>query len=853
MEQISSSQLAVLSLQAVSFSIKLNDLLKIVKQINTYINVILPLPVRGFFTYEVPDELIADIEVGKRVLLQFGAKKLYTALIFSIHNIKPTSFDTKPILSILDKIPTVNQFQIRLWEWSADYYMCSIGDFYKAALPSGLRLESETKILAQKNTNESLEFTGKQLLILQALEQQPLLSIGDIAKILDLKNPMPIINELISINALLIQEKIKDSYKPKSTKQISLAKRIDTKDKIEKTAELLKKAPKQQEVFIRFLELIGIDQALNGKLVLKQKLIEFANSNSATLKSLNTKNILKETKIETSRLKNDTENIQQKKKLNSNQLSALQKINSQFAEKDVVLLHGVTSSGKTEIYIHLIEEVLKQKKQVLYLLPEIALTSQITSRLKAVFGNKVGIYHSKFSDAERVEIWNKLADNSDDSYQIILGVRSSIFLPFNNLGLIIVDEEHENTYKQYDPSPRYNARDLAVVLSAIHNAKVLLGTATPSLESYYNTTINRYGLVELFQRHQDIEMPKIMVSDIRKAHKRKLMQSHFSPMMVDNIEEALNKKEQIILFQNRRGFSPFLECKSCGWVPTCKWCDVSLTYHKGINKLVCHYCGYNINSVSKCGSCNEQSIETKGFGTEKVEDEISLIFPDAKVGRLDLDTTRGKHGHETIINSFQNQDIDILIGTQMVSKGLDFDHVSIVGILSADSMLRFPDFRAYERSYQLMAQVSGRAGRKNKQGKVIIQTYDAENIIINQVIHNNYKQMYESQLKERRQFFYPPFSRLIKLTLKHRDKQILNKISYELATELSKIEKCKILGPTTPVIIRIQNLFIKNILIKLGKGNNVTEIKKSIQNIITDINNKKEYKTTKINVDVDPM
>lgn len=822
-------------------------------QINTYIDVILPLPVRGFFTYEVTEEFISDIEVGKRVMVQFGAKKLFTALVFSIHNNKPSDFEAKLILNVLDKTPTVNKFQIRLWEWSADYYMCSIGDFYKAALPSGLRLESETKILAKELTDESVQFTSKQLSILQALEKQPLLTIGDISKILGLKNPMPIINELISKNALLIQERIKDNYKPKSIKNIFLAKRIDTKDKIEKTVELLKKARKQQEVFIRFLEFTGIDEALNGKYISKQKLIEFANSNSATLKSLHIKNILKETEVESSRLSNEAISTQQKKKLNKNQLKALNQINSQFIEKDIVLLHGVTSSGKTEIYIHLIEEVLKQKKQALYLLPEIALTSQITQRLKVVFGNKVGIYHSKFSDAERVEIWNKLANNSSDSYQVILGVRSSIFLPFSNLGLIIVDEEHENTYKQYDPSPRYNARDLAVVLSAIHKSKVLLGTATPSLESYYNTTINRYGLVELFKRHQDIELPKIMVSDIKKAHKRKLMRSHFSPMMVDSIEEALNKKEQVILFQNRRGFSPFLECSSCGWVPTCKRCDVSLTYHKGINKLVCHYCGYNIDSVNKCSSCNEQSVETKGFGTEKVEDEISLIFPDAKVGRLDLDTTRGKNGHETIINDFQNQNIDILIGTQMVSKGLDFDHVSVVGILSADSMLRFPDFRAYERSYQLMAQVSGRAGRKNKQGNVIIQTYDAENIIINQVIHNDYIQMYEFQLKERREFFYPPFSRLIKLTLKHRDKKILNKISYELADDLSKVDHCKILGPTTPVIIRIQNYYIKNILVKLGKGNHITGVKNKMQSVISGINSKKEYKTTKIMIDVDPM
>lgn len=820
---------------------------------STYIDVILPLPVRGFFTYEVPFSLIPELEIGKRALVQFGKKKLYTSIIFKIHHNKPAEYEVKLILDILDKKPSINKYQLRLWEWSADYYMCSVGDFYKATLPTGLRMESETKILPLDTATNNLELSNKQQLIINALKNQQILTIDEIAKISGVKNPIPLLKDLLAKNAIIIQEEVKSRYKPKAAKYISLAKRIDSPEKIEKTTFILKNAKKQQEAFQKFIEVTGNNEAIKGKSVAKQKFLELTGASSSILKGLLIKNVLQETEVEISRLSNPSNEVLQKKELNQNQILALEQVNEHFKKTDVVLLHGVTSSGKTEIYIHLIEKILEENKQVLYLLPEIALTSQIIQRLKAVFGKKVGVYHSKFSDAERVEIWNNISSNESDSYQIILGVRSSIFLPFENLGLIIVDEEHENTYKQYDPSPRYNARDLSIVLASLHKAKVLLGTATPSLESYYNAKTGRYAMVELFHRHQDIKLPKILLADVRKAYKKKEMQSHFTPMMIDNIEETLNNKEQVILFQNRRGFSPYLECSSCGWVPTCKWCDVSLTYHKAINKLVCHYCGFSIDGVYRCGHCSQPNLETKGFGTEKVEDEIALIFPDAKVGRLDLDSTRGKHGHETIINNFQDQNIDILIGTQMVSKGLDFDHVSLVGILSADSMLRFPDFRAYERSYQLMAQVSGRAGRKKKQGKVIIQTYDTENIIINQVVHNNYQQMYEHQLEERKQFFYPPFSRLIKLTLKHRDKNMLNKVSYELAGELKNIKKCKILGPTTPVIIRIQNYYIKTILIKLGKGPQTTEVKRKVQETINIVNVKKEYKTTQIIVDVDPM
>ncbi|MBI9067467.1 MAG: primosomal protein N' [Salinivirgaceae bacterium] len=817
-----------------------------------YIDVIMPLPVRGFFTYEIPSHLASAIEIGKRALVQFGSKKIYTAVIIKTHSSKPENYETKAIIDVLDETPSLNKFQLRLWEWCADYYLSPIGDFYKAAVPSGLRLESETQILPLENVDLT-NISEVEQAILVELRKNEHLTISEVSKIASNKNPLKIISHLIEKKLIVVQEEIRKKYKPKTQKYIQLAKRINSEDKIIKSSEILNRSPKQKQIFEKFIELIQIDKALEGNYISKQKLLDESELSYAILKGILEKNILSEFELEIGRIQNTPNTILAKKALNINQTKALSEIKSQFEKTETVLLHGVTSSGKTEIYIHLIEDAIKKGQQVLYLLPEIALTSQIIHRLKAVFGEKVGVYHSKFSDAERVEIWNSISSNDSSSYQIILGVRSSIFLPFSNLGLIIVDEEHENTYKQFDPSPRYNARDLSVVLASLHKAKVLLGTATPSIESYYNAKTGRYGLVELMQRHQDIKMPEIIVADVKKAYKKKQMQSHFTPELMQQIQEALNNKEQIILFQNRRGFSPYLECGNCGWVPTCKWCDVSLTYHKAINKLVCHYCGYSINSVSSCGKCNHDHMGTKGFGTEKVEDEISIIFPEAKVARLDLDSTRGKHGHEIIINDFQNQHIDILIGTQMVSKGLDFDHVNVVGILNADNMLKFPDFRAYERSYQLMAQVSGRAGRKNKQGKVIIQTYDTENVIINQVIHNNYAQMFEYQLVERKNFFYPPYSRLIKLTVKHRDKNKLNKGAFTLTQALQKVGGCKILGPTTPSIIRIQNQYVKNILIKLHKGPEITSIKRTIQSTINIFGEQPEFKSIQVVIDVDPQ
>ena len=537
--------------------------------------------------------------------------------------------------------------------------------------------------------------------------------------------------------------------------------------------------------------------------------------------------------------------------LNEFQQTALSSIEKQFKEKPVVLLHGVTSSGKTEIYIHLIQKVLDEGKQVLYLVPEIALTTQLTSRLKRVFGKRLGVYHSKFSDAERVEIWNNVLN--DKSYEVIIGVRSSIFLPFRQLGLVIVDEEHESSYKQYDPAPRYNARNAAIVLASMHGAKTLLGTATPSIESYFNAETGKYGLVELHQRHEEMQLPEIVVVDTKEAYHKKRMEGHFSDVLLEKIAKALGNNEQIILFQNRRGYAPYIECKGCAYVPKCKNCDVSLTVHKVFNTLTCHYCGYTEPIPTICPVCKTPNLNTKGFGTEKIEDEIRQIFPDARVSRMDLDTTRSKKSYEKLITDFENHKVDILIGTQMVTKGLDFEHVSLVGILNADNMLNFPDFRAHERAYQLMAQVSGRAGRKNKRGLVVLQTSQPEHTVIGQVIRNDYAAMYKLQTEERKQFKYPPYFRMIQVTLRHKDVHVLQQAAFTLAGQLRAIFGSRVLGPIDPVVSRIQNLFIKQIILKIENEASPAKAKEMLQHASDELLTQSRFKAVRIGLDVDPV
>lgn len=818
-----------------------------------YADLILPLPLPKLFTYSIPEYLNKDIERGKRVVVQFGKKKLYTAIVSNVHQNKPDDYETKDILDIIDSTPIITEHQFKFWEWISTYYMCTLGEVYKAALPSGLKLESETIVFLNSEFENLHELNDNEELVFRILEDKNVLKVSEVNALLDNKNSISTLKSLIDKKAIHLEEKLKDIYKPKFETFIKLNEQIKTEEQLKEVFEKLKRAQKQLDVLMSYLHLSKYYTSEKKALVSKKELLDNAQTDSQTLKALFKKDILSPYEIEIGRLELDDVQTNSIKPLTSAQQDAFYSIKTELDKKDVVLLHGITSSGKTEVYIHLMKEMIEQKKQVLYLLPEIALTTQIINRLKNVFGNKVGIYHSKFNDSERVETWNNILQNNEKSYDIILGVRSSIFLPFHNLGLIIVDEEHENTYKQFDPAPRYNAKDASNVLARIHGAKVLLGTATPSIETFYNAKSDKFGFVELKHRYQNISLPKIVIADTHDARKRKKMKSHFSELLLEHMQEALDKKEQIILFQNRRGFSPYIECEVCNWIPKCVYCDVNLTYHKATNQMVCHYCGYTHQPFNSCKACGSTSLITRGFGTEKIEDEIAIYFPEAKLARMDLDSTRSKKAYEKIISEFETKQVDILIGTQMVTKGLDFDNVSLVGVLNADNMINFPDFRAYERSFQLMTQVSGRAGRKNKEGKVIIQTSNPKHEVIADVISNDYYHLFITQLKDRKQFNYPPFSKLVNLTIKHKDLKILNQASKTLAQEIRTDLKKNVFGPFFPLINRIQNYYLKNILIKLPKDSNLQQNKSKILHHIENVKGFNNFKSIDVNIDVDPM
>lgn len=828
-----------------------------------YADVILPLPVAGYFTYNIPDELRGQVFPGARVIVQFGVKKFYSALVYEIHDRKPEGYNTKPIEYVIDAIPIIPVTCFSFWEWIAGYYHCTIGEVLKAALPSGLKLESETRINYNSDYTEQSDqkLTPREQLLFDVIREKRSLSISELNNSLLKKSSIAVIKELLGKGAVSVEEEMKESYRLKTEPVIELPENLRNERSVHLSLDLLKKTPLQQKLFTCYLEQSGILNPGTPVTVTKKELLQSTGISSAVLNGLLKKKILSVIAQKVDRLESYQGEIKEVSELSAAQTLALSQIKHSFESKSVTLLHGVTSSGKTEIYIKLIKECLDEGKQVLYLLPEIGLTTQIIGRLTRVFGDKAGVYHSKFNDSERVEIWNKVLNfennNSDthqkSDYQLIVGTRSALFLPFQNLGLIVVDEEHENSYKQYDPSPRYHARDAAIILGHLQQAPVLLGTATPAVETYFNATSGKYGLVTLNERHQKIEMPEIVTADFKEAYRRKQMNSHLTPLLFAEITGALERKEQVILFQNRRGFSPFIECKMCGWIPKCTQCDVSLTYHKHNNSLVCHYCGYSTNHPGTCTACGSKELTNKGFGTEKVEEDLQLIFPDAKIDRMDLDTTRSKRGFEKIILRFALGNIDILIGTQMVTKGLDFENVSIVGILNADNLLNQPDFRAYERSYQLMAQVGGRSGRKNKRGKVIIQTSEPAHPIILNVINNDYEAMYRGQIAERKHFKYPPFYRMIGITLKHREKIELDRIAQELSTNLRERFGSRILGPEYPLISRIKTLYIKQLWIKIEREISVVHAKRQMQEIIDQVKIHTGNKTIQIAIDVDPI
>ncbi len=779
-----------------------------------------------------------------RVAVSFGKSKMYSALVLNIHQTKPMLYEAKEIHQILDETPLVNELQLKHWQWISNYYMCSLGDVYRAALPSAFLLESETIINKNDDFTDESVLADDEFLIFEALQHQSQLTIHQVVAILGKKKVMPIVNSLIKKEAITIKEEIYEQYKPKLVKYVRLHTNYSSDDSLGKLLEELSRAKKQREAVLTFFQLSASKKPIKAK-----DLEEKAKVSAAILKSLVDKNIFEFYHIQTDRIqfKGDTNDL---KVLNEFQEKALSEIKESFTKKDVTLLHGITSSGKTEVYTKLIQEVLDQGKQVLFLLPEIALTTQIITRLQFYFGDQISVFHSKYSMNERVEVWNNILENKTKA-QIVLGARSSIFLPFSDLGLIVVDEEHETSYKQFEPSPRYNARDAAIVLAKLHKAKILLGSATPSLESYFNAQQNKYGFVALNRRHGNVQLPKIELIDVKEKQKKKEMTGHFSDRLLKLIQEALDEKEQVILFQNRRGFSPVVECKTCGVSPQCPNCDVSLTYHKFRHELRCHYCNYQRAMPNSCGACGSNTLDNKGFGTEQIELELKELFPDYNIGRMDLDTTKGKFGYQKIIGAFEAKEIDVLVGTQMLSKGLDFENVSLVGVLNADSMLNFPDFRAHERAYDMMVQVSGRAGRSKKQGNVAIQTYNPYHQILQQVSTTNYAEMYKEQLQERWQYKYPPYYRLIKITLKHKDYNKVESGVNWLAKALQNSFGEYVLGPTAPAVARIRNQYIKNIVIKIPPKQNLANTKNQLKKIKDTFEAVKDFRPIRFIIDVD--
>lgn len=816
-----------------------------------YVDVILPLPLANYYTYSLPDEMAEKVKIGCRVVVSFGRKKFYTAIVANVHFSAPEAYETKDITELLDAEPILLPIQFRFWSWLSEYYLCTNGDVYKAALPSGLKLESETIVVYNPDFEANAPLPEKEQLILDLLSKEPEQCVTQLEKESGLKNVLSVIKSLLDKEALFIKEELKRNYKPKTEVRVRLTAEASVEERLRELFDELSRAPKQLALLMKYVELSGFMGKTPLKEVSKKDLLAKATASPAIFNGLVDKKVFEVYYHEIGRLNRQQANVSEINALNTSQQQAFDAILASFEEKNVCLLHGVTSSGKTEIYIHLIQKVIDSGKQVLYLLPEIALTTQITERLQRVFGDKLGIYHSKFSDAERVEIWRKQLGGN--GYQVILGVRSSVFLPFEHLGLVIVDEEHENTYKQQDPAPRYHARNAAIILASMYGAKTLLGTATPSIETYYNAVSGKYGFVELAERYKEIQLPEIMPVDIKELARKKRMSGQFSPMLLEKIRVALENKEQIILFQNRRGFAPMIECRTCGWVPRCKNCDVSLTYHKGINQLTCHYCGYTYQVPKSCPACGGVEMINRGFGTEKVEDDIKLIFPEATVARMDLDTTRTRAAYERIIADFEGGKTDILIGTQMVSKGLDFDHVSVVGILNADTMLNYPDFRSYERAYQLMAQVAGRAGRKNKRGLVVLQTKSIEHPIIHQVIQNDYQTMYESQLAERQLFKYPPYYRLIYVYLKNRKEDLLGLMARTMADKLRAVFGNRILGPDNPPVARVQTLYIKKIVIKIEANASMKKVRDQLLRVQREMVEDERFRSLIVYYDVDPM
>ncbi len=823
-----------------------------------YAHVILPLPLAETFTYALPAPMMDKVQVGCRVIVPFGSRKMYAAVVSALSDEVPEgNFEVKQVLELMDTYPVVTPLQLRLWQWIADYYLCTMGDVLKAAMPGGMKLESESVVVLNVDHDNEQPLSANEEVLLSALEQKPEQKISELQKLVTAANVLPVVKRLLDKGIVVMKEEVKRTYRAKTVSCVRLTEEYFSEEKLEQAIKAMKQARKQQEMLDAYFLLSRTDVAL--KLRNRQMLLEVERStllekggNPALLRALKERGILETYDKSVTRLATDA--LPQElvlHPLSPTQQRALDEINRGFLSHNVALLQGVTGSGKTEVYIHLMRETLKRGGQVLYLLPEIVLTAQLVERLRRVFGSRLGVYHSKYPDAERVEVWQKQL--SDEPYDIIVGVRSSVFLPFSNLQLVIVDEEHETSFKQQDPAPRYHGRNVALVLAQMAGAKALLGTATPSIESYYQAQTGKYAMIRLPERYSQVQLPEIVVADVKELRRKKEMKGFFSPQLLRAMHDALQRKEQIILFQNRRGYAPHVECHTCGWTPRCEHCDVSLTYHKGSNHLTCHYCGAVYPMPRRCPNCEGTELYNIGYGTERIQDEIQEKFPQARVARMDLDTTRSRQAYEQIIADFQHGQTDILVGTQMVTKGLDFERVSVVGILSADSMLNIPDFRSYERAFQMMVQVAGRAGRRQSRGLVILQTRDAENPVIAQVRANDYEAMYRSQIEERRLFNYPPLSRVVYVFLKHKDQRVVNSLATEMATYLRQIFGQRVLGPDTPSVGRVQTFYIRKLVLKIESNASMHEARKRLRQVQAYLLLQPAYKGALVYYDADPV
>lgn len=824
------------------------------ERVTLFAELLLPVPIPRLFTYRVPLEMNDRVAKGQRAIVQFGDRKIITGVVMKVHETPPADREAKYLLELLDEFPVMTEIQLQLFEWIRQYYLCTLGEVLNAGLPSGLKLGSESRVQlhpAFSLEESTLPFSEKEVMLIRNLAHDSM-DYSAVSRLLDIRNPYSILKSLVAKEAVIIYEEVLEKYKPRSETRIRLSPGHLSNEAMEKLFASLASKPKQEEILLRYLQEVPVlsDAESNARGISRKQLLAPGLSESS-LNTMIRHNIFEVFQVIVSRFDELPADSGHVVPLSDDQQHALYQITTQLHDRDALLLHGVTGSGKTEIYIHLIRQALDGGSQVLYLLPEIALTTQVVQRLRRVFGQAMGVYHSRFSDNERVEVWKGVLTGS---VKFIVGVRSSIFLPFDNLGLIIVDEEHDASYKQQDPAPRYHARDVALVMGQLHHAKVVLGSATPSLESYVQSQHGKYGYVRVEKRYGEAQLPEIVLADMREARFRKTIKGEFSQVLLRHIAEALERKEQVIVFQNRRGYSPMIHCEDCGWVPKCINCAVSLTYHQHRRAMVCHYCGYRESLVERCPSCSSTRLRTVGYGTEKLEEELGLAFPDARVQRMDLDTTRSRSAYESILNSFEKGETSILVGTQMVTKGLDFDGVSLVGIFNADRMIHFPDFRSYERAYQLITQVSGRAGRRNTPGKVVIQTASVDHPLLQTILHQRHAEFYASQLEDRRQHAYPPFSRLVEITVKHTDRATCRTAAQELFDQLRQsLTGTRVLGPGEPMVARVRNQYLMNILVKIPRtGVSLSDVKQQLEHQVNQMIQSNAFKSLRIVIDVDP-